>query len=247
MARRPDRPKARPKGRPTSATFENGDEPDRCRARARDGSRCKNGKTPGFEVCRMHGGVVGGGRPPIHGRYATSLQGRILASYNEAIENREGLLDMVETIALTETIVRRAATRVNERDTPEFRLRALELYREMREARDDPAEAAVKLGQLGQLLERGVAEDNALRTFADAAAKLSKQQADTWRIRLSAERSVSPDELVAWFRGVVAIIQEELNAHDARKLVTRITRDMLAGGHPGPPDDDDRAPADDVE
>ena len=59
-----------------------------CKAKAKSsGQQCKNPAVEGREVCRVHGGSSGTGRPPIHGRYSVhkrqSLQGKIEQFYND--------------------------------------------------------------------------------------------------------------------------------------------------------------------
>lgn len=60
----------------------------RCKAKAKgSGERCKNRVSPGREVCRIHGGAKGSGRPVEHGRYSVKrrgdLQDKISQFYND--------------------------------------------------------------------------------------------------------------------------------------------------------------------
>ena len=65
--------------RKPSTTFEPGDEPGRCCAKAKSTQqRCGLPVVPGRRVCRLHGGL--GGAHPKHGRYAKGL-GRFREAY----------------------------------------------------------------------------------------------------------------------------------------------------------------------
>jgi len=55
--------------------------PGRCNARTRGGGYCQNPPVTGKTRCRMHGGAVGSGRPPIHGLYSKSLRASLADKY----------------------------------------------------------------------------------------------------------------------------------------------------------------------
>jgi hypothetical protein len=214
----------------STATFEDGDEPDRCRAKSKNKSqdgnpvRCGRKKEPGYNVCRYHG--AGGGRPIIHGRYSKRL-GRFREAYEQALESGEGLLDLRETLALLELHVQRAAERASEADTPQMRARALELCKQAQaaepDARDQPLE------QLATLLEAGVAEDEALAALADAADRMAVRQEKAWGVRLHAAQVINARDLVVIMGRIVDIILEEA-PDNARRLVERIDAEVMGGG-----------------
>ena len=221
----------KPRPKPSSATFEDGDEPDRCRARTKNGTgpngepkRCGRPKVPGYQVCRYHG--AGGGRPITHGRYSAHL-GRFREAYNDALNSGESLLDLRETLALLDTRLQRSAERASELDTPEYRDKALELYDAVRDA-GDPQEAAAHLVSLGDHLRRGVAEDAALRDLADAAKELAIRQEKAWGVRLHAAQAINARDLTTIMARIVDIIIEE--APDARRLLQRLDDEIMGGG-----------------
>jgi hypothetical protein len=225
----------KPSSKPSSATFDDGDEPERCRARAKSGSgpngepkRCGQKKVPGYQVCRYHG--AGGGRPIKHGRYSARL-GRFREAYQEALDSGESLLDLRETLALLDARLQRSAERAAELDTPEYRERAQELYEAVRGARD-PQEAASYLVSLGDHLRRGVSEDAALRDLADAAKELAIRQEKAWGVRLHAAQAINARDLTTIMARIVDIILDE--APDAPRLLQRLDDEIMGGGagHP---------------
>lgn len=70
-----------------------------CTAHRRDGERCTQQAMHGRTVCRMHGGKAG--RPPIHGRYAKSLDRypELRRAYDEACGDPQ-LMEIQSEVAL---------------------------------------------------------------------------------------------------------------------------------------------------
>jgi len=209
-----------------STTFEPGDEPNRCCAKAKStGLRCGKGVVPGRRVCRIHGGL--GGRPPIHGRYSQGL-GRFREAYQEA-RSDPSLLDLRETLALMDVAVQRAAERAADADTPEFRRRALDLFERVRGA-VSPEEAALNLNRLGELLGSGVKDDEALDHLAKAAERLSRRQEKAWSIRLDAATALNARDLTAVLARFADIVLEEVPRDAAARVIRRIDGEVLGSG-----------------
>lgn len=182
--------------RKSKATFDPGDEPWRCCARAKNsGERCHLTVVPGRRVCRKHGGN-NPGRAPITGQYSAVFK-RLRHVY-ERCRTTSAILDMSEPLALMATIVHRMVERVEELDTEGFRLRALGLYHASRDAirEGDGAEGGALLEELGALLQRGADEDSALmRLMSTVTAQMngiSKAQDQQMR-----KDNVIPKEAVA--------------------------------------------------
>ena len=212
--------------RKSSTTFEPGDEPNRCCAKAKSTqARCGKPIVPGRRVRRLHGGL--GGAPIKHGRYAKGL-GRFREAYQEARQD-ESLLDLRETLALIDIGVQRAAERVSENDTPEFREQALELYNQARSA-TDPKESARCLSLLGELLERGIADDKALDHLAKSAERLARRQEKAWSIRLDAATALNARDLVACLARFADIVLEEVPKDAAARVIRRIDGEVLGTG-----------------
>ena len=226
-------PRKKPK---STATFEDGDEPWRCRAaakvRSRDAGepqRCGNEKHEGYQVCYFHG--AGGGRPIKHGRYSSRLR-RWRESYEASLGNGEELLDLTETLALLDIRLKRAAERSSEFDTPAFRERALSLYRSARSA-DNSDDAARFLTELGQLLSRGSDEDAALKELTDVVEKFARRQEKAWSIKLSAAHAINArdfNNLMAMFVDIV----DEVEPKVATRILERIGTEVIGDGDSQP-------------
>jgi len=212
--------------RQSGATFDPGDEPDRCCAKAKStGKRCGKGVVPGRRVCRLHGGL--GGRPPSNGRYSEGL-GRFREAYQRARDD-PALMDLRETLALMDVAVQRAAQRASESDVPDFRQRALALFERVRGA-VSPEEAARTLNLLGDLLREGIRDDEALDHLARAAERLSRRQEKAWSIRLDAATALNARDLTAVLSRFADIVLEEVPKDAAARVIRRIDGEVLGSG-----------------
>jgi len=212
--------------RKPSTTFEPGDEPNRCCAKAKSTqARCGKTVVPGRRVCRLHGGL--GGAPPKHGRYSKGL-GRFREAYQEARAD-PSLLDLRETLALMDVAVQRAAERAADADTPEFRQRALDLFERARGS-TDPGDAARDLNLLGELLRAGIKDDEALDHLARAAERLSRRQEKAWSIRLDAATALNARDLTAVLARFADIVLEEVPKDAAARVIRRIDGEVLGTG-----------------
>ena len=235
---KPRRKRGEPSKKKSTATFEDGDEPKRCRAKSKQsGKRCGQPKVPGREVCRFHGGNAG--RPPKHGRYSGKL-GSYSEMYDDALGDTKSLLDLRDTLALLEVNVQRAASRAADRDTPDFRQRALELFLEAR-ASNDAGVVRTKLGELGQLLERGGDEDTAFEKLTTAAEKMAVRQEKAWGIQLQAAQVINARDLVTILVRFIDIVQQEAPDHVAR-VAQRVDAEIVGAGQIGPAVDDHGQP-----
>lgn len=209
-----------------TTTFEPGDEPLRCCAKAKStGGRCSKPIVPGRRVCRIHGGL--GGAPVKHGRYAKGI-GRFREAYQDA-RSDPTLLDLKETLALLDVTVQRAAERASDGDVPDFRERALDLYEKARAA-TVPEEVARHLNQLGTLLKEGVKDDAALEHLAKAAERLSRRQEKAWSIKLDAAVALNARDLTAVLARFADIVLEESSRESAARIIRRIDAEVLGSG-----------------
>lgn len=212
--------------RKPTTTYEPGDEPNRCCAKSKTtGSRCSKPVVPGRRVCRYHGGL--GGRPPESGRYSKGL-GKLREAYDES-RNDPALLDLRETLALLDIVVKKAAERAANADSPEFRSEALELYETARGAAT-PEEGAAALNALGALLRRGAEEDKALKALAETAERLSRRQEKAWQIRLDAAMAINARDLVAVLSRFADIVLEEAPKDVAGRIVRRLDGEIMGAG-----------------
>jgi hypothetical protein len=214
----------KPKKKSTAAFADDPTEPDRCHAKNRQGKRCGMRCVVNRKVCRLHGGMAG--RPPKHGRFSGAM-GRLNQAYEAALQDKEGLLDLSETLAVLETVVKEHMRRATEKeDTPEFRAKALALYKEARRAKDADV-AAARLAELGRLLEKGAGEDGVLEQLASAVERMAKRQEQVWKIRLSSAQSINSADLVILLTKMASIIADECNPEDAKVVLRRIDLELL--------------------
>lgn len=201
-------------------------QPNRCTAQSKQTKeRCSKPVVPGRSVCRYHGGL--GGRPIVHGRYSKAL-GSLRDAY-ESARNDPTLLELRDTLALLDVVVQKAANRAASLDTPEFRDRALELYRAAQQA-TDPAVAQARLGELGSLLRAGGEESRALSELADATERLAKRQEKAWDLRLSAANAINARDMVALLSRFADIVIDEADRETATRIVGRIDAEVLGEG-----------------
>jgi len=223
-ARKHERQKARGL---TTATFGDEGEPERCRARSKQsGGRCKQPKVPGKQVCRFHGGLSPG-PTPTHGRYSTRL-GRFRHIYEQALAEGDKLFDLRETLALLQTRAARAAERVSEKDTPDFRLKALEIWQTIQEA-EDPDMRSEAEKDLEALLQEGADEDSALDELVKIAERISVRQEKAWGIKLNAAQVINARDLSVILGRLMDTISDELEPKDARRVLARIDREIVEG------------------
>ena len=223
MARR-----SKPRQKKSTATYEAGDEPNRCRAMSkRTRNRCGNSVVQGRAVCRYHGGL--GGRPPVNGRYSMAM-GRFREAYESSLDD-PSLLDLRETLAVLDVVVRQAAERAGSGDSIGLRERALEMVRGM-SGEEDPEKLGIVLRDLEALLESGMEEDAALEALADAAERLARRQEKAVSLHLDAAQAINARELVAVLSLFADIVLEEAPRDVAAKIIRRIDTDVLGTGTP---------------
>ena len=201
-----------------------------CGAKTRSGGECQQIAMENLR-CKMHGGLTpkGVASPQFrHGRYSKYLGKRWAKAYEESLADTDGLLDLTETLAILDTNVKRAAKRVDERDTPDFRRRALTLFEQAHDA-STPEETAAKLRDLGTLLRSGVSKDRSFRRLTDAAEKLAKRSEAAWKVRLGAATAINAADLTGVLVRVISILREEIHDRTARELaVRRISHEVMA-------------------
>lgn len=178
------------------AKFDPGDEPWRCCAESKMnlGHRCKNKAEPGRRTCRFHGGTSRG-RRPITGRHS-AVMNRLRDVYERSLEDPD-LLDVREPIALISSIVHRFVEQTEDNDTPEFRVRAIKLYRAaMRSRNSDSGEFESNIDELGDLLDRGASEASALTGLMRSVSSQAKIINDAIDKQLRREQAISRGDLI---------------------------------------------------
>lgn len=210
-----------------------------CGAKNQSGQPCNNPGSGAGGRCRYHGGnsVSGVASGTFkHGRYAKYLGPRWAEAYEDSLNDSDGLFDLTETLAILDTIVKRCAKRVEDRDTPDFRSRAMDLF-DLARAATDPEDAASLLTELGKLLKRGASEDAAFRGLAKATDTMARRSEGAWKVRLTAATAINAADLTGVLARVVSVLREEIHDRSVREQVLRrLTSEVMAGRteHSGP-------------
>lgn len=220
----------RPDSKPSTARYQDGNEPRRCRAEAKGGGRCKRTKEAGYTVCRWHG--AGGGRPITNGLRSRAM-GRFRDAYHEALGKGDALFDLRENLAIMDVGVTLAAERAAMADTPALRKRALAVFNEVQAAKTG-AEMRERLDMLGRLLAAGVEDADAIEDLTLAAERMSKRQEAAWNIRLSAAQAIHSRDLVTLFARMVEIIIQEAQGEASARILRRIDVEIMGSGEVAP-------------
>lgn len=148
----------------------------------------------GYRVCQVHGG--GGGAPAQHGR-ASNLPERLQAAY-AAAHNDRNLLNLRHGIAMLEVLVGVLQERMAEKDTPSFRKELRETWRKLTEAmapEGERSEAGRLLKRIGELIERGGEEDEALTRLMEGVERFQKRVEEARRISMQGQQAINAREL----------------------------------------------------
>lgn len=219
-------------GDPTPPADDGRDVRSICGARTRDGGICPTPPVIGASRCRMHGGRSPRGLKSAsfkHGRYSAELQ-RVTDDLQHRLDD-PGLVDPRRSIAVQEVVLAKCYAMLADKDSPEFRAKAVALHGEAMETLREDAEAGVKvLRRLGNFLERGSEESKTLGALSEAADAMNRAQTRFWKVALSAGRSIPPEEFVGLMLRLVDIIKHEVDDPDAaRRILERADREVCGG------------------
>jgi hypothetical protein len=174
--------------------------------------------------CKNHGARAG--RKPTAGRWERSL-GRFGEFYAAAKEDPE-LLDLSRTLAILDMAVERAAKRIEERDTPAFRRRLVELFEEMstllREG--EASKAQDVMAELGRLIRTGGSEEDAFGELSRAAERLSKRAEKAWDLKLSRKHAIAADDLARILGQFLDFVRLEGTEEIALAVERRLAMEM---------------------
>ena len=190
------------------AKYDPGNEPWRCCAQSkRSGERCMLPAVQGRRTCRLHGGT-NPGRRPLTGRHSAVLH-RLRETYERCL-NDPSIIDMREPLAVLDMVVNKMLERVEQLDTDGFRMRALGLYEESREAIRDGngAEGGALLEQLGALLRKGAAEDSALMKLLTSVNAQMNAIDRVWDKKLKRENVMSKDDVALLMLQVLSSVRK---------------------------------------
>lgn len=187
----------------------------RCRGE-RAGRLCEQPKVGSANRCRLHGGLSTGPRLKT-GRYSAVLV-RLRDGYEEAL-NSKSLLDLKEPVALLDAVVRQLAARAElDGDSPDFRKRALEAYREARESENFDA--------LGELLKNGVDEDRATSRLTKELDRLARRIEGAWSVKLQRKNALSIADLKLVVLRIMDIVQKHVAADTFRAVVLEVESEL---------------------
>lgn len=180
----------------------------------------------------MHGGATVPAGPGHHayrsGKFSKAF-GRFAAAVEAAIEDPD-LLDARRGVAAALAALEQAGERLEARDTPEFRSRAVDLFEEAMETlKADAAAGIVKLRELGALLQRGVSEDSAFRVVVQRADSYRVAVNDAVRLKLSASTAMSLADIAAALDGLVQEFADVAGVEAASEAARRFDVNRLGG------------------
>lgn len=217
------------------------DEPQEgyCNARLRGpnkGRYCAQRPIRGTGRCKMHGGMsLRGAEHPSWktGRWAKSA-GKFREAYQEARAD-DALLDVRRTLATLDVAVQRAWKRVNDLDTPDYRAKALAIYREVRDAaaEGDTDLAGRLLGQLGQHLGRGVAEDVAFANLVSAADTMARRLEAAWSLKLKGEQVATRQEIMETLSRMIDVVLRIAPKDVATKVIETARSEIFGADENG--------------
>ena len=210
------------------AKFDPGGEHWRCCAESKrnPGHRCGNKAVAGRRTCHLHGGTSPGA-PIKNGRHSAVFK-RLRAVYDQTL-NDPTLLDIRESLALLDVIVHRTIERAEQLDTPDFRSRAKELYKDFHThmRKGDEAEAAIADAELGALLRRGSSEDSALASMVKSVKAQADTTIDVWNVRLKKAQVINERDLSAVLMKMHDVVVDNTDPATAAKILTAMERLIL--------------------
>lgn len=203
-----------------------------CGAKTRGGAKhpkcTKSGRhlDPECGRCRIHGGFKSG-RPITTGLYSKRLRGR-LGELAAQAEHDGDLVDMQAPLPMLKAVVLRLGDLVEEKDTPQFRDRALQLLRDLMHAEE--GERGAPLHALEAHLEKGAEETKALEEFRRAASTWSERQEGAWRIALSQRHAWTNKQVSGLALRILETARAFMDADTHRRFASQCVHDLLGPG-----------------
>jgi hypothetical protein len=185
--------------------------------------RCSNVAAKGFRVCRFHGAktpVRGNGR---HSAGPVSFKEHYLSALKD-----DSLLDLREPLAILDSLVKQAAQRIEDKDTPGFRKRAAELMETVVNSHKamEKSDAASAFRELADLLRTGAADDDARRELREAAESFHDRLVAAWKVRLAAGNVMNYRDTVAMLARVIDILAQECDGQTVVRVCARFQAEI---------------------
>lgn len=166
-----------------------------------------------------------------NGRYSGAIP-KFRKLMEESLKNPK-LWELQEHLAVLDAAAKHAADRMDELDTPDFRVNMVRLLK--RANSDDEEESDRGLAAATALADRGANEDRAIEAFVSATERLAKRLERAWSIKLDAAQALNARDMVALLARMVDIIVRETNDPEiSTRVVTRIDQEIMEGSV-GPP------------
>ena len=153
----------------------------RCKMIKVDGERCKQPVGPASVVCEAHGAAAGRARTPgmlKHGKYSKHLPTRLLAQYEQSLQD-PGILDLSNEIALLDTKIAEELQQLEYGDVIEAIGFVRQAYAVLQTGEDD-IEGVMSL--LSSAIEAATVSDSVWRTTV-ALVEERRRLVDTERKR----------------------------------------------------------------
>jgi len=206
-----------------------------CKAHSkRTGQRCKAQAVTGRTLCYHHGGrsLVGLANPNFRdGRHSRYLPKRLNELYAAALADPE-LLALRDDIALVDARIADVLTRADTGESGRLWRDLQATFRRLNEAKTDPDAVRRHLRDLGELIERGTADD---ATWAEVRALIEQRrrlvESEAKRL-VQGQHMITADRLNLLLAVVVQVVRTHV--HD-RATLAAISADLgaLVAGEPG--------------
>ena len=202
-----------------------------CHAQSkRTGVQCKHHATPGYDVCRVHGGrtPIGPGSPHFRtGRFSKFLPSRMAADFNAAMGDPE-LVSLRKEIATVDARIIDVLKRV---DTGEagviWQAAQAAMARFDREwVKKDGAGMEAALADMRRLMTQGASDWAAWKVIVEGLIDAKRKLVDTEQRRVTlAHESLTSDRAMMMMARLISIVQTHVKD---RVILGAIAADMQA-------------------
>lgn len=188
------------------------------------GSAMENGR------CRVHGGSTPSGAAASRfktGLYSKSLPTRLASRYMEALEDAE-LIELRRETALVTALVDETLAKLDTGETGALWLRLRTAWSEYLGA--EAKDKAVRLAEVGQLIEAGAREAEAVRELRSVISDKARLAESERRRLVEASQVITAEQMVALVATLAAAVVDEVVDREKRaRILERFDRALSAG------------------
>jgi hypothetical protein len=158
--------------------------------------------------CRIHGGKSG--RPIQSGRYSKRLK-KWRREYFQALWDKD-LLDPRPDLAMMDVAVGKLVERFEKADCPGWRAEARKTFSDLQSAirANKRAEVGKLMKRMEDLLEKGAAEDQAIRDLMEYIDKRANRALRVVEVDVRREERVTATELASMFAVMIQTLEQKL-------------------------------------